>query len=202
MKLINLKLEHIIILALFVLLFMNNLTPKKRTENIEKVVYDTTYITKIDSLSKLFKSYKNMKPQIVYVKVKDDKIERITKQEAIIENTKELAPSVIELNEFKDTLSNREVTIFSTVLTDGKIYQSDIKYELKYPVIEKTLSPNKKNKSGLFLYSGIGGNKTQLDNLEIGLQYIHQNKWLVGYGINTLANGKPTHQLKFGIKIF
>ena len=202
MKLINLKLEHIIILALFVLLFMNNLTLKKRSPNIEKVVYDTIYIKKIDSLSKLFKSYKNMKPQIVYVKVKDDQIARISKQEAIIENTQDIAPNVIELKEYKDTLSNKEITIFSTILTDGKIYQSDIKYELKYPVIEKTLTPKRKNKSGLFLYSGIGGSKTQFDNLEIGLQYIHQNKWLVGYGINTLANGSPTHQVKFGIKIF
>ena len=202
MKLINIKLEHIIILALFVLLFMNNLTLKKRSSTIEKVVYDTTYIKKIDSLSKLFKSYKDMKPQIVYVKIKDDQLERITKQEAIIENTQEMAPNVIELKEYKDTLSNKEITIFSSVLTNGKIYQSDIKYELKYPVIEKTLTPKRKNKSGLFLYSGIGGNKTQLDNLEIGLQYIHQNKWFVGYGINTLSSNSPTHQVKFGIKIF
>jgi len=202
MKIRDIKIEHIIILILLLLLFAHKLR-KTPTNTVEtRIERDTVMVRKMDSIHKLFKAYKNVKPKVVYVKSSEDVLKRISEYEARLNSLKP-GEEVLQLNEYKDTLQNKDITIYSTVLTDGKVFENKIKYDFKYPVItETTIEEVKTPKSGLFMYSGVGGNSTELSAINIGVQYVHKNKWFVGYGVNLKNTPSPTHQIQFGVKLF
>ena len=202
MKIRNIKIEHIIILILVLLLFAHKLRRTSANTVTTRVEKATVMIHKMDSIHKLFKEYKNIKPKVVYVKSSNDVLKIISEYEARLDQLKP-GEEVLQLNEYKDTLQNKDITIYSTVLTDGKVYENKLKYDFKYPVItETTIEEVKVPKSGMFVYSGVGGNSTELSAINIGLQYVHKNKWFVGYGINLKNTPSPTHQIQFGVKLF
>jgi len=202
MKIRDIKIEHIIILILVLLLFANKLRRTPTNTVTTRVERDTVMIHKMDSIHKLFKGYKNVTPKIVYVKTNEDILKRITENQASLDALKP-GEEVLQLNEYKDTLQNKDITIYSTVLTDGKVYENKLKYDFKYPIVtETTIEKVKIPKSGMFIYSGVGGNSTELSAINVGVQYVHKNNWFVGYGINLKNTPKPSHQIQFGVKLF
>jgi len=202
MKIRDIKIEHIIILILVLFIFAHKLRRSSTNTVTTRVEKDTVMIHKMDSIHKLFKEYKNVKPKVVYVKSSEDVLKIISEYEARLENLKP-GEEVIQLNEYKDTLQNKDVTIYSTVLTDGKVFENKLRYDFKYPVItETTIEEVREPQSGMFIYSGVGGNSTELSAINIGLQYVHKNKWFVGYGVNLKNAPSPTHQVQFGVKLF
>lgn len=202
MKLSDIKIEHIAILVL-ILLLLNSCPGKRVSEKRTRVVKtDTILLKKIDSLSKLFKDYKQVKPEVVYVKIKDNKLKRLSPQEVTKAQETE-SKDLLKLNEYKDTIQNKDLTIYSNILTDGKIYENNIKYELNYPVVKETITETiERNNSGLFIYSGIETSQLQLQGVNVGLQYVHKNNWLVGYGVGYSQNQKINHHIKIGLKLF
>ena len=202
MRIRDIKMEYVIIFVL-ILLLLKSCPSKNQKPSISRTIKrDTVLIEKIDSMHKLFKAYKTQKPKIVYVKVKADELQRLPKEQLVNYSPKE-EEELLKLNEYKDTLQNKEITIYSSVLTDGKIYENKLKYELKYPVVTETIvEKHKTPQSGLFLYSGIQGNNQQFRGVNIGLQYIHRNRWFVGYGVDFLQNPKGNHQVNIGVKLF
>jgi len=202
MKIRDIKIEHIIILILVLLLFANKLRRTSTNTVTTRVEKDTVMIRKMDSIHKLFKAYKNVKPKIVYVKTSEDILKRITENQFRLDALKP-GEEVLQLNEYKDTLQSKDITIYSTVLTDGKVYENKLKYDFKYPLVTETTIENVKvPKSGMFIYSGVGGNSTELSAINVGLQYVHKNKWFVGYGVNLKNTPNPSHQIQFGVKLF
>jgi len=202
MKIRDIKVEHIIILILLLLLFVAKLKKASIKTTVTRIEKDTVMIHKMDSIHKLFKDYKNVKPKVVYVKSSEDVLKRISKYEARLEKLN-VGEEVLQLNEYKDTLQSKDIIIYSTVLTDGKVFENKLKYDFNYPVVtETTIEKIKVPQNGMFIYSGVGGNSTELSAINVGLQYVHNNKWFVGYGINLKNSPSPTHQVQFGVKLF
>ena len=202
MKIRDIKIEHIIILILLLLLFAHKLRKTPTNTVKTRVEIDTVMVRKMDSIHKLFQAYKNVKPKVVYVKSSEDALKRISEYEARLNSVKP-GEEVLQLNEYKDTLQNKDITIYSTVLTDGKVYENKLKYDFKYPLVtESTIEEVKVSKSGMFIYSGVGGNSMELSAINVGVQYVHKNNWFVGYGINLKNTPKPSHQIQFGVKLF
>lgn len=103
------------------------------------------------------------------------------------------------LNEYKDTLKLKNATVYSTMLSDGKIYEHSATVETK----EKTKTETVKA-SGMFLSGSAAANSDlRIDNVGIGLDYIYKNDF--GFGgfvqYNTVTE-KPAAGITVKKKIF
>jgi len=102
---------------------------------------------------------------------------------------------------YKDSMSDDNITIYSSDLVEGRLLNKDLKYKLKVPlIITKTIENTTETKvGGLFLTSGLGGNQNAFDNVNLGLQYVAKKDYLVGYNFNLL---RKTHNIQVGFKLF
>lgn len=157
------------------------------------VVRDTVWQTKIDTFNVQTTRYKT-----VYVSKKDTSIYKATlrpKDTAVYTQAKL----------YKDTLRNNDIEIYSTNLIEGHMLNSEIAYKLKVPreiTITKTIEHPKTYKSGLYLFSEVGGNAQQFDNLSLGLQYNRKGNWFVSYRLNVNPSETITHNVGVGLRIF
>lgn len=200
----SLKFEQVIIVFLIGVLFFKDCKGIKEGIGIYETEarIDTIYIKKVDTLRSDYEKLKYQKPKIVYVKEKSNTFERIEADEVKKLEVHE-KEKLVQLNEFKDTLQNKDITIFSEILAEGRVFENKVTYEFNQPVI-KELQINKVKipQSGLFLYSTVGGNSEAFNTLNIGLQYVHRNKWIAGYSINTISSENISHNLTLGVKLF
>ena len=157
------------------------------------VVRDTIWQTKTDTFNVQTTHYKT-----IYVSKQDTSIYQKTvhpKDTALYTKAKR----------YTDTLSNADIEIYSSNLVDGHMLNSEISYQLKVPreiTITKTIEHPKTYKSGLYVFSEVGGNAQQFDNLSLGLQYNRKGHWFVSYRLNVNPSETLTHNVGVGLRIF
>lgn len=201
MKTPNFSIERILAMLIITLLLANLLLKQCSKSNLDthnepnvSIQIDTVWQTKIDTFK-----VQTLKYKTVYVDREN------------IGNIKETMPEQkdstkhIEAKVYQDTLSNNDIEIYSYNLVDGTLLKSDIAYKLKVPreiTITKTITQQQAPKSGLFLFSEVGGNTTTFDNISLGLQYHHKNKWFMSYRANFNQLQQTTHNVGVGVKLF
>ncbi|WP_299519812.1 hypothetical protein [Winogradskyella sp.] len=186
-----------IILALVLLNFVNRQCSSKPEMEVPKIsiVRDTVWQTKTDTFKIQTIDYKT-----VYVDTTDVSITitKITDQQ--------VAPKdYIEAKTYRDTLSNDDIDIFSYNLLQGQLLDSKLSYKLKVPReinITKTIEHPKTYRSGLYMFSEIGGNPSQFNNLSLGLQYNRKGKWFISYRANFNDIQQTTHNVGVGFRLF
>ena len=106
------------------------------------------------------------------------------------------------LRQYKDTISDENIIIYTDNIVEGNLLFKDIDYKLKVPKeIIKTTTINTTEtifKSGLYLTTGLGGNKDQFSNINLGLTYVNTKNNVFGYEYNLMNN---THNVKVGFRI-
>lgn len=198
MKLTNLKTNSIILVGILLLLLINLFSRRTNKTTIEKpkitIVRDTVWQTKIDTFKVQTVKYKK-----VYVHKND--ITKIIKDTIFIKDTTNFVAAKI----YRDTLNNTDVEIYSYDLVKGKLLDSQLSYKLKVPreiTITKTIEHPKTYRSGLYLFSEVGGNAQKFDNLSLGIQYNRKGKWFASYRLNVNQFSQPTHNIGFGYRLF
>ena len=157
------------------------------------IVRDTIWHTKIDTFEVQTLAYKT-----VYVDRNN-----VTSISETLPKTKD-STTVVKAKVYKDTLSNDDIDIFSYNLVEGNLLDSEISYKLKVPreiTTTKTIEYPKTYRSGLFIFSEIGGNQNRFDNISLGLQYNRKGKWFVSYRTNLNQLQQPTHHIGVGVRL-
>ena len=198
MNFLNNKTDRFLLGIIIVLLCINLFSKRTNKTAIEKpkikVIKDTIWQTKIDTLKIQTVKYKK-----VYVHKND--VTKIIKDTIFIKDTTNFIASKI----YRDTLNNTDVEIYSYDLVKGKLLDSQLSYKLKVPreiTITKTIEHPKTYRSGLYLFSEVGGNAQKFDNLSLGLQYNRKGKWFASYRLNVNQFSQPTHNIGFGYRLF
>ncbi|WP_235989250.1 hypothetical protein [Psychroserpens algicola] len=169
-------------------------TSSVKQSPITTIVRDTIWQTKVDTFK-----VQTLRYQTVYVH-KDD-----TATIAEILPQKSDTTAFIKAKVYKDTLHHDDIDIFSYNLIEGQLLDSEISYKLKVPreiTTTKTIEYPKTYRSGLYLFSEIGGHQNAFNNISLGLQYNRKGKWLVSYRTNLNQLQQPTHHIGVGIRLF
>lgn len=192
------KTDRLLLGAILLLLFINLFTKQneKRVTQEPKItiVRDTVWQTKIDTFKVQTVKYKK-----VYVHKND--VTKIIKDTIFIKDTTNYIAAKI----YRDTLNNTDVEIYSYDLVKGKLLDSQISYKLKVPreiTVTKTIEHPKTYRSGLYLFSEVGGNAQTFDNLSFGLQYNRKGKWFASYRVNLNQIQQSTHNVGVGYRLF
>jgi hypothetical protein len=201
MKPHNIPIEKTLLMIILVLVLFNLLAKQcsnrsSAENNTPKITIqrDTIWQTKIDTFK-----VQTLKYQTVYVD-RDD----VTTISEILPKTKDTT-TVLKAKVYRDTLSTDDMDLFSYNLVDGNLLDSEISYKLKVPreiTVTKTIEYPKTYRSGLFLFSEIGGNQNRFDNISLGLQYNRKGKWFVSYRANLNQVQQPTHNIGVGVRLF
>ncbi|WP_299883607.1 hypothetical protein [uncultured Lacinutrix sp.] len=195
----SIKTERLLLLIILGLV-ISNLFLKQcdsfKTEEKPKIIIkkDTVWQIKKDTFKVQTIRYKK-----VYVN-KDD-VTKVTENKEEIEDISEYK----EARAYKDTLSNDDIDIYSYNLLNGDLLDSQLSYKLKVPreiTVTKTIEHPKSFRSGLYLFSEIGGNSQVLDNISLGLQYNRKGNWFASYRLNINSFKQPTHNLGVGVRLF
>lgn len=194
------KIDKTILYSILILVLLNFISrqcsskPERNEAPKITVVRDTIWQTKVDTFKIQTTSYKT-----VYVDTND--VSRII--EDSIE--RDIPENYTEAKAYRDTLSNDDIDIFSYNLVDGRLLDSELSYKLKVPrevTITKTIEHPKTYRSGLYLFSEVGGNSAQFNNLSLGIQYNRKGKWFVSYRANFNQIQQTTHNLGVGFRLF
>ncbi|CAL2102327.1 conserved protein of unknown function [Tenacibaculum sp. 190130A14a] len=188
-----------LLLGAIILLLLINLFTKQKEKRVPQepkitIVRDTVWQTKIDTFKVQTVKYKK-----VYVHKND--VTKIIKDTIFIKDTTNYIAAKI----YRDTLNNTDVEIYSYDLVKGKLLDSQLSYKLKVPreiTITKTIEHPKTYRSGLYLFSEVGGNAQTFDNLSFGLQYNRKGKWFASYRVNLNQIQQPTHNVGVGVRLF
>lgn len=185
-----------IILGLLALNLFNQQcgSSKATTKPKITVVRDTVWQTKTDTFKIQTTNYKT-----VYV-AKDNMAQISSGKSKNLDTSK-----VIKARVYRDTLRNTDMDIFSYNLVDGQLLDSEISYNLKVPreiTVSKTIEHPKTYRSGLYLFSEVGGNQNTFNNLSLGLQYNRKGKWFVSYRANVNSPQQTTHNVGVGLRLF
>lgn len=183
-----------VILTVVLLNFLPQRYVRERNEHpkitIEK---DTVWQTKTDTFK-----VQTIKYEKVYVHKKD--VQKFAKDTTKIDTTQYQLAKV-----YNDTLSNNDIDIYSYNLLDGNLLDSRLSYKLKIPreiTVTKTIEHPKTYRSGLYLFSEIGGTTQQFDNISLGLQYNRKGNWFASYRLNLINAKQSTHNIGVGVRLF
>ena len=197
MNFFNHKTDRLLLGVIIVLLFVNlfNKIHKKNTSQTPKItiVKDTVWQTKVDTFKVQTIKYKK-----VYVHKND--VTNVVKDTIFIKDTTNYVAAKI----YRDTLKNNDIEIYNYNLVQGKLLGSQLSYKLKVPreiTITKTIEHPKIYRSGLYLFTEIGGNPQTFDNLSFGLQYNRKGKWFASYRLNINQLNQPTHNIGVGYRL-
>ncbi|WP_299332917.1 hypothetical protein [uncultured Psychroserpens sp.] len=200
MKLFNISAEKTLLLIILAILMFNLLAKQCSPNHVEDqqpkvtIVRDTIWQTKVDTFK-----VQTLKYQTVYVN-RDEVSERYQTLPKTKDSTNYLKAKV-----YRDTLRHDDMDIFSYNLVEGNLLESELSYKLKVPreiTVTKTIEYPKTYRSGLFLFSEIGGNQSKFDNISLGLQYHRKGKWFVSYRANLNQLQQPTHNIGVGVRLF
>lgn len=169
-------------------------SPEKETPKIT-IVRDTVWQTQVDTFKIQTTNYKTVYVDTTNVsEIIEDKIEKSM-----------IPQDFVEASAYRDTLSNDDIEIFSYSLVEGKLLDSELSYQLKVPreiTTTKTIEYPKTYRSGLYLFSEVGGNPTKFDNISLGMQYNRKGKWFVSYRANFNEIQQTTHNVGIGFRLF
>lgn len=192
------KTDRLLLGVIIVLLFVNLFTKRYQKTNPQTpkitVVKDTVWQTKIDTFKVQTIRYKK-------VYVHKNNVKEVLRDILLLKDT----TNYITAREYKDTLSNSDIDIYTHNLVKGTLLDSQLSYKLKIPreiTITKTIEHPKTYRSGLYLFTEIGGNPQTFDNLSFGLQYNRKGKWFASYRVNINQLNKPTHNIGVGYRLF
>ncbi|NVK08255.1 MAG: hypothetical protein HWD89_04335 [Tenacibaculum sp.] len=197
MNFFNHKTDRLLLAVIIVLLFVNLFN--KRNQKVAPqepkitVVKDTVWQTKIDTFK-----VQTIKYQKGYVHKND--VTNVVKDTIFIKDTTDYVAAKI----YRDTLRNTDIEIYKYDLVQGKLLDSQLSYKLKVPreiTITKTIEHPKTYRSGLYLFTEIGGNPQTFDNLSFGLQYNRKGKWFASYRLNINQLNQPTHNIGVGYRL-
>jgi hypothetical protein len=186
---------YVILGLLLFNLFNKQCSGTNRNEGPEiSILRDTIWQIKTDTFKVQTTAYKT-----VYV-AKDN----VSK---VVENLPKKVDSAqfVKAKVYKDTLSNDDIDIYTYSLLEGNLLDSKLSYKLKVPreiTTTKTITHPKTYRSGLYIFSELGGNQEQFDNISLGLQYNRKGKWFVSYRTNFNQSPKPTHNVGVGLRLF
>ncbi len=196
----SIKTERLLLLITILLAICNLLLNqcssdiKNKEEPIVTIKRDTVWQTKVDTFKIQTVEYKT-----VYVNKND--VSNVVETVADIDDLSLYE----EARAYKDTLSNDDIEIYSYNLLSGNLLDSELSYKLKVPreiTVTKTIEHPKSFRSGLYAFSEIGGNRSTLDNLSLGLQYNRKGNWFVSYRLNLNTIKSPTHNIGVGVRVF
>lgn len=203
MKKIQISTDRILLVVIIILVWYSTLMKacesdiEIQTQPTVTIVKDTIWQTKIDTLR-----IETTKFQQVYIPVAGTQTQRKNfKEEISIKETKQFTEGKL----YKDTLQTDDIDIYTYNLVDGTLIDSKFSYQLKVPrevTITKTIEHPKTYKSGLYIFSEIGGNKLKFDNLSLGLQYQNKGKWFASYRINLNQISAVTHNVGIGVRLW
>lgn len=157
------------------------------------IVRDTVWQTKTDTFKVQTTVYKT-------VYAKKTNVSKIT--ESIPKNTDTI--QYIKAKMYRDTLRNKDIDIYSYSLLEGNLLDSNLSYKLKVPreiTVTKIIEHPKTFRSGLYVFSELGGNTNTFNNLSLGLQYNRKGKWIVSYRVNLNKLQQPTHNIGLGVRL-
>lgn len=133
------------------------------------------------------------RPQIIYIDSSKNVV--LSKD---VDTTKHSTAKV-----YKDSLEDENLTLYYHSMVQGELLTNNLDYRLKIPKqITKTIQipkPYPVPTSALLLTTGIGGNINQFSSLTVGLQFVSNKGWALGYDYDVLGK---THHIKLGIKLF
>ncbi|WMX17148.1 hypothetical protein [Aureispira sp. CCB-E] len=131
-------------------------------------------------------------PRIIYV----DSFQNRIKSE-FVDTAQHMATKL-----YQDSLEDDNLTVYYESLVDGQLLQNHLHYKLKIPKqITKTVrinTPVPTPSNGLFLNAGVGGNLNAFSSLTVGLQFVSQKGWALGYDYDVLQN---VHQVRLGVRL-
>ncbi len=198
MNFFNHKTDRLLLGVIIVLLFVNLINKRNQKVVLQEpkitVVKDTVWQTKIDTFK-----VQTIKYQKVYVHKND--VTKVVKDTIFIKDTTNYVAAKI----YQDTLQNNDIEIYNYDLVQGNLLDSQLSYKLKVPreiTITKTIEHPKTYRSGLYLFTEIGGNVQRFDNLSVGLQYNRKGTWFASYRMNVNQLRQPTHNIGVGYRLF
>lgn len=191
--------ERLLLLLIFALVLCNLFlkqcnTNSKTNSPTSTITRDTIWKVKTDTFT-----IQTVKYKTVYV-AKKNVADIIEDTLSITDQTKYTKAKV-----YRDTLQNDELDLYSYSLIDGKLLDSKLSYTLKVPKeikVTETITYPKTYRSGIYVFSEIGGNKNQFDNLSLGLQYNRKGSWFASYRVNLNTTERPTHNVGIGVRLF
>lgn len=109
----------------------------------------------------------------------------------------------IAVNNYQDSLTDENLTIYYNSLVDGQLLDHHLGYKLKVPKrIVKTIeipTPVPTPANSIFLTTGVGGNPNQFASVTVGLEFVSSKGWSLGYEYDILQN---SHNAKLGIRLW
>jgi len=188
------QIGYFIVLLILIISITKTCIPEIPKEPSITIVRDTIWQTKIDTLK-----IQTTKYEKVYVAKND--ITKIIKDTVVVEDTTNYVRAKI----YRDTIRNNDFDVYTYNLVQGVLLDSRLEYKLKVPreiTVTKTIKYPKTYRSGLYLFSEIGGNTQQFNNFSVGLQYNRKGNWFVSYRINVNELIPISHNIGIGIRIF
>ncbi len=134
-------------------------------------------------------------PTIIYI----DSTKKYTTPTIVQRDEKGATP----IHQYKDSLSDENLTIYYDALVQGELLQNQLDYQLKIPKqITKTVTikqPIPVPSNTFLLTGGVGLSPTGLSSVLVGMQFISKKGFAVGYDYDILQN---SHQVKLGVQLF
>lgn len=199
----NLKidLKTILISGLIIYLFFSGFFDKYKTKTTIKTVTKTELIKNLDSLlNNRLATYPAKKVNVAINP--NNEVRTLHKNKPPLQQNEKL----LKLNEVKDTLHLKNATIFSTMLTDGKIYSHHAIAETNDKIVTTTTETKTTiPESATFInIEPILNLKGKLYGGEISIDRTYKNKIRLGLGAgynDRLPIGEKAYaKIKFGIK--
>ena len=105
---------------------------------------------------------------------------------------------------YEDTLTSKDVTIYSQQYIDGELIDGILSYKLHVPKIVETIRVKEESKvikSNLYAFGEIGGRSLGPEEVSFGLLYTHRSKWMISYRMGLSPTYNPTHHIGVGYRI-
>ena len=190
------KLQFALILGLFAyVIFLQQCKQGSSLSNQQPIRMDTTIVLDTILPAPVIVQLPRQvipEPRIIYV----DSSRNIVPQNAI-DTTQHIATKL-----YQDSLEDDNLTVYYESLVDGQLLQNHLDYKLKIPKqITKTIrinTPVPIPSNGLFLNAGVGGNVNAFSSLTVGLQFVSQKGWALGYDYDVL---QKVHQVRLGVRL-
>lgn len=189
----KINITNILLTVLIVIILIGQLKGCSSSNVVENVVKETTEvitIKKIDSMINDKLSLITPEKKIVYITPKG----KVKKSNPKKEDVKK------ELNEYKDTTNLKNGTVYSKILSDGKVYSNEIKLISNDSIIYKTRETTKTIvQSKVYGTVGVEHDLNNVSSISIGGIYTYKNKWLIG--VEGGYDRNSPNNLYTGIKI-
>lgn len=190
------KLQFALILGLFAyVIFLQQCKQGSSLSNQQTIRMDTTIVLDTILPAPVIVQLPRQvvpEPRIIYV----DSFQNRIKSE-FVDTAQHMATKL-----YQDSLEDDNLTVYYESLVDGQLLQNHLDYKLKIPKqITKTIrinTPVPTPSNGLFLNAGVGGNVNAFSSLTVGLQFVSQKGWALGYDYDVL---QKVHQVRLGVRL-